>query len=389
MAMISAPAMADLIASIYEAALDDAQWEGLIGRFARVLGAQGGLLYSVDFSNASSSLGDQGNELSASSGMDVSFLKSYTDYYTFINVWQKNEDVLKEGVAVTSSMLFPDEHLPNTEFGNDWLRPQNLFYALGGVIARNGHHAAKASLVRSRSDGPFLAEDVAIWQIIVDHMRRALSLRRRVIQDRSAVHSGLACLDLLTQGVILISAQGGIVYINTKAERYLIERKGLFLTHHHQLRASKAGLDKKFQTMVMGCILTGTNRSLRAAGGAIRLEGEEGTLCAFITPLPANRLHIDLSRCVAAVFLSDPSEQPVGLPDRVRVLYGLTAAEARLASALIAGESVKEYASDSGLSVHTVRTHLKAVAGKIGVRRQSDILRVVLTGPAMLGQIEC
>jgi DNA-binding CsgD family transcriptional regulator len=60
--------------------------------------------------------------------------------------------------------------------------------------------------------------------------------------------------------------------------------------------------------------------------------------------------------------------------------YRLTATEARLATHIGAGGSVAEYAALHGVSLGTVRTHLKAVFAKTGVHRQTDLVRLLAGG---------
>lgn len=57
---------------------------------------------------------------------------------------------------------------------------------------------------------------------------------------------------------------------------------------------------------------------------------------------------------------------------------GLTPTEARIASALAAGLSVKRIADQRRSSIHTVRWHLSRMMRKLGVRRQPDLVRVLL-----------
>jgi DNA-binding CsgD family transcriptional regulator len=68
----------------------------------------------------------------------------------------------------------------------------------------------------------------------------------------------------------------------------------------------------------------------------------------------------------------------------LRSLYGLTPAEARLAQGLVNGLSLQEYAEQQSVSIHTVRSQFRTIATKAGVGRQTDFVRAVLTGPAML-----
>jgi DNA-binding CsgD family transcriptional regulator len=81
------------------------------------------------------------------------------------------------------------------------------------------------------------------------------------------------------------------------------------------------------------------------------------------------------------VLISDP-EAKSGIPISVLSgLYGLTPAEARVVAALIAGRSLTEHARECGVSVETVRSHLKRAMAKTETRRQSELVRLIATGP--------
>lgn len=69
----------------------------------------------------------------------------------------------------------------------------------------------------------------------------------------------------------------------------------------------------------------------------------------------------------------------------LRSLYGMTPSEAYVAGALAADQSPKEIATDLGLSLSTVRSHLFAVRTKIGATSQTDLLRRLLNSAAVYG----
>ena len=62
--------------------------------------------------------------------------------------------------------------------------------------------------------------------------------------------------------------------------------------------------------------------------------------------------------------------------------HGLTPAEARLAEALMAGNCVRDAASLLEITEGTARTYLKRILHKTGACRQSDLVRIVLSGLA-------
>jgi DNA-binding CsgD family transcriptional regulator len=57
--------------------------------------------------------------------------------------------------------------------------------------------------------------------------------------------------------------------------------------------------------------------------------------------------------------------------------FGLSAAESRLVSALLAGRTLGTYARETGHSYHTVRNQLAAVFEKTGAHRQSELVALI------------
>ena len=60
-----------------------------------------------------------------------------------------------------------------------------------------------------------------------------------------------------------------------------------------------------------------------------------------------------------------------------RERFSLTAAEARIAFALLSGGSLFDIAAEVSVTYETVRKHLKTVFAKVGVRRQAELATVL------------
>ena len=54
-----------------------------------------------------------------------------------------------------------------------------------------------------------------------------------------------------------------------------------------------------------------------------------------------------------------------------------------LAVALLAGKTMREIATDSGVQITTLRTQLSSVLRKVGVRRQAELIRVLSNIPVI------
>lgn len=103
------------------------------------------------------------------------------------------------------------------------------------------------------------------------------------------------------------------------------------------------------------------------ADGHDTLSSESGALLAAPTG-PDTQKERDLHRLLIH-HLADPAALPPTLKDNLRRLYGLTTAEASMASALVAGETLTAYAARKDISKETASTHLERIMSKIGARR--------------------
>jgi DNA-binding CsgD family transcriptional regulator len=86
----------------------------------------------------------------------------------------------------------------------------------------------------------------------------------------------------------------------------------------------------------------------------------------------------------ALLFVFDSGRGADILPDLLRQMHALTPAESRLAALLGQGFDLAEASDRLGITRETARSRLKIVLAKMGIRRQSELVRVILSGPAML-----
>ena len=90
------------------------------------------------------------------------------------------------------------------------------------------------------------------------------------------------------------------------------------------------------------------------------------------------------SRACLMVFISDPEASQQTPPRQLLTdLFGLTAAEALVASLLAQGMSIQQVAEHLELSEGTIRSHLKHIFAKVEVNRQADLVRVISSSLSM------
>ena len=84
-------------------------------------------------------------------------------------------------------------------------------------------------------------------------------------------------------------------------------------------------------------------------------------------------------RVAALVLLVEPGHQARLDPRVVAAILGLTPMESQVAVWLAEGRTVGEMAVLTGRQANTVYYHLKQIYQKLGLARQADVVRLVLS----------
>jgi DNA-binding CsgD family transcriptional regulator len=204
----------------------------------------------------------------------------------------------------------------------------------------------------------------------------------RLQELHGLTHAALAALERLNYGVLLLGPDGELRHANRRAEDISRRTRAYSAGSTGRLQTSAASLSSKLHKAVQAAAQTS---DARAVGGTpLRLRGVSGAeVHAFVVPVPAGTQHFEKA-VVAMMFVADPESTLPNFPEKLRQIYHLSPTEAQLAEALVNGRSLKQFAVERGTSLNTVRTQLRSLAAKVGAKRQVDVVRCILTGPAVL-----
>jgi len=95
---------------------------------------------------------------------------------------------------------------------------------------------------------------------------------------------------------------------------------------------------------------------------------------AAVTSATGDRSH--------AILINDPDEPLAVSAARVQQLFGLTTAESMIAARCAAGVEPRDLAQELGISRLTLRTHLRSIFRKTGVKRQVELVILLLRSVA-------
>jgi DNA-binding CsgD family transcriptional regulator len=368
----------DLIGKIYDAAVMPALWPAFLEQMSDAFNSRGTALYLVDFAS----------NRSTCSSDDLSFIHSvriapeagmsYDRYYSKTNVWLENSRHLPEGKLITSDQLFSTEDLVKTEWYNDWLKPQGFFHAMVGHVLKQDSLAVRLSIFRDKQQ-PFAAAESALFSRLVPHISRSCMIHKKLSEVKSLQATNTELLNRLPSGVILFDERGQAVFTNHAAEALIRTADGFSLNSQRRCLANNLSDTRALRQSVANAAELGQSRALslpRCSSGR--------PLSAIVISLQNRPLPFIGTEPVVALFINDP-DSPLELDDKLLMqCYGLTLAEAKLAVALLGGQTPGDYALMQSISQNTVKTQLKQVLAKTGTHRQAELIQLLATAFGML-----
>jgi len=368
----------ELIGLIYDATGDASRWQPFLEKFGRVVNAPANNIFVQD-------LHSHGFNLSADDGMDASYERTYADYYKAKNVYLiRGNHLLRTGKIYPSQVLCPDAVALRSEFYNDWIAPQRQRHGMLGVIYRNGSLASMIGAIRHRGARPFGEEEVSLLEILMPHLQRAVTLRRRIVDLEKQKIAATDALDHWSLGVILLDSRGRVLLMNSRAEEIVRQKDGLTMAADG-LHAALPGETSALRRLIHDAIATHDGKG-GESGGALALPRPslKRSLNVLVTPLFSHNQLAVQKRATVALFLSDPEATEEADDDALRRFFGLSRAEAHVAALLIQGKEVKQVSEELHVSLATTRTHLRSIFDKTGTRRQAELVQLILRSPVSL-----
>lgn len=363
-----------LLQLIYSAVDDASLWTSVLERVAALLNGAEILIWSQFQSTVV-------DNIVAVAQMDKAALDPYVSYYAGLNILSQRCDLLyRDGKARYSDRAVPDSEFVKTEFYNDYFRPNGMHYSIGMKVPLEGHHPAYLACMRPAGNRPFDDTHGLILETIMPHLKRALELYLRLSQLKINAVGMSNALDAFGHAVFGLNLLGRVVACNREAERLL--ENGSYLALQDGTLAAVAPRDKPAFQQLLAATLSPERHLGSPNGLSIQLNGHNQTSSLLVSATPCNHA-LDLHRQLAVLlFVVDPSTRTPSREGALKSLYRLSPTECRIVAALSDGIELAEVAHRLRITQGTARFHLKKIFAKTGVRRQSQLLRMVLSLPS-------
>jgi DNA-binding CsgD family transcriptional regulator len=178
----------------------------------------------------------------------------------------------------------------------------------------------------------------------------------------------LTALDQLCAAVIVTDSGGLIIEMNRVGKAILRIEDGLLI------RDGRFHARRVFETAKLARLIARATEGMAPTAGRMLIGKSDGLppYVVTVTSLPAEIL----GPRFAMILVVDPARHCPAERDLAE-FFGLSPTEARVAAALMSGKSLSDIAVISGVQITTVRTQLRSILRKVGVKRQFDLVRML------------
>jgi DNA-binding CsgD family transcriptional regulator len=357
------------ISRISEAALAPDRWPAALQSVNEAVGALGmGSLLLIKRTG--------GVEWMTLAGLHLD-VKDYVNYYAGRDPYRPVLEATPSGSWVQLSRCLPQTVLRSDEWYNDYILKGGIRDIIGTRLVDSPSFTILLSAHWGIYQELFTARATASLSQLFDALSNAARLHAKLRELGWKSAAALRALDQVAAGVIIVESDGRVVEMNRAAELVLRRDDGL------TVRRGKLCAQRIFDHEKLArAITTAASEKTAAAVGRMLVGRRGGRVAYIVTVAPLGTELAVYERPLAMIFVADPDARTPSERD-LAGFFGLSPAESRLTAALLAGKKLREVAADSGVQITTVRTQLSSVLRKVGVSRQTELIRVLSNIPVI------
>lgn len=359
-----------IVGDIYDAALDSTLWPHALRKITDFVGGYSTSIFAKDVAARSACMFFQDGVI-APEHIDL-----YFNYYVKLDPCTIRHYFTDVGAICTTADVMPYEEFLQTRIYQEWALPQGLFDHAAAVLDKSATGVSLFGIFRHQRQGKADEEMLRRMALLVPHVQRAVRIAGSLEWQRWQNDVLSSTLDSLNAGVILLSARGEVAHANAA---------GIASLDDGPLRLSGGritGVDpalEPFLQEVMQTSCTGDQLDLRAAGVSHpALDAKGGRWVIHALPLQGERrAPVRGCNAVAILFVQRAQAPSVAMPEVIAKAFNLTPGELRVLLSVVELGGVRQVAEALGLGETTVKSHLRGVYEKTGVRRQAGLVKLV------------
>jgi len=263
----------------------------------------------------------------------------------------------------------------------DWAQPNRLDDFFWVALMKQPARVGSLIVITGRDRPRIAPEDLERFARLAPHLRRAVVIGDLIEAERARSAALAAVIDALACPVLVVARDLRLLHANPAAEARLATGGALGLVQGRLVPGWAPAAQAIARAVEQG---VRAEAELGPAGIGVPLARAPRPAVAHVLPLarrdPAHRPE---PAAAAAVFVAQAGSVPLPAMQAVAALFGLTAAETRVATLIAQGLDRAEIAVAHAVSDGTVKAQLAAIYDKTGTgdKRALSLLVRELTPP--------
>ena len=382
--MLSEHDFDDVVAGFYRAASGSTGWVEALVPFQRAMSAVAVVLLAIDPSQSRVAFSYEATDLPAEASLD------YIRKYHTIDTNARLIMALAPGECRHCWEHFDDSFVASDRFYQEFLIPYGSRYVSGFKLLQEGALSVLLGIHRGPGISPLDRTEMVACSRLARHLADALVLHRARVTEMNQGRLGTELLARLRAPLILLDEQRQLQHVNPTAHALLANNAAvvqsggrLYCRRSLEDSALLVGLRQLlWQDRASAYGVVTDKLFLRATS-----PSGDKVLGLYLYALhPQSTLHAFGEQPLVMMLFHEPGGHLELDPFVVAAAFDLTPGEARVAVTAASGASPDQIASKFGVSTHTVRSQLRAIFGKTGTSRQSELVSLLAVLPmAALG----
>ncbi|HYQ39663.1 MAG TPA: helix-turn-helix transcriptional regulator [Pseudomonas sp.] len=279
-----------------------------------------------------------------------------------------------------------EEEWQRSSYYQHWCKPNGVYHVMGVDISTPDAGKLRFRLTRPETAPAFSARDRALCELILPHLRRALHMHNQLDRSQSMGTLYSQAISRLSVATIVLDESGRVLQQNPVAQEILAGADGLKLVGG-RLEASYPSDNRELQRLVRNAFARqGKESPPIAEAVSIARPSGQVSLGVVVESVPSLEWAESKGQPAVVVYIRDAVGKSLASTAVTKQLFNLTPAETALSLELANGLSLEEAAEALNIRRNTARAHLRSIFSKTGVRRQTELVRIMLNSVMALGQ---
>ena len=287
---------------------------------------------------------------------------------------------LPDGLLVRIDDLYTDKELRLSPAYNEALPRGGYQHGLNVRLDGPDESSIVWTLADCSASGGWGSGQVELIERLLPHVRQYVRMSWALAGAEALGATLTDLLDNTRVGVIHLDRQGRVVEANDRAQAVLRRGDGLF-DEDGFLHARLPADDMRLQELVEGVLPTFDGPGVSGSMAVGRLPQS----IVHLSPVSKRQTAFGFGSVAALALVVDAASRARVDPALVAAVLGLTPAQSQVAALLAEGLSVNEVAAATHRQANAVYWHLKQIYKKLGVSRQADLVRLVLSAAELPG----